>query len=179
MLVLNKKKTVMAKEERKKDARVSKLDSLPITSVVGNDMNFSGDIHGDGIVRIDGRVDGNISSKQGIILGEKANVEGALESDNIIIFGYIKGSIKCVELVVKSTGAVQGDIVSDYLEVEMGSKFCGDLKIGQQETSRTTEKTEQPESITPQNEKLPPSGGRNGQQAQWRSENSDNMKRTR
>lgn len=134
MLVLKKKKTVMAKEERKKDAGVSKLDSLPITTVVGNDMIFKGDIHGDGIVRIDGKVEGNISSKQGIILGEKADVEGSLESDNIIIFGHIKGSIKSKELILKTTGSVQGDIVSDFLEVEMGSKYDGNLKIGQHET---------------------------------------------
>ena len=88
------RKKFMAKEERKKDVGVSKLDSLPITTVVGNDMSFKGDIHGDGIIRIDGKVEGNISSKQGIILGEKANVEGSLESDNVIIFGHIKGSIK-------------------------------------------------------------------------------------
>jgi cytoskeletal protein CcmA (bactofilin family) len=135
MLVLKKKKKVMAKEERKKDAGVSKLDSLPITTVVGNDMIFNGDIHGDGIVRIDGKVEGNISSKQGIILGEKADVEGSLQSDNIIIFGHIKGSIKSKELILKTTGSVQGDIFSDFLEVEMGSKYDGNLKIGQQETN--------------------------------------------
>ncbi|RNC66374.1 polymer-forming cytoskeletal protein [Proteiniphilum sp. X52] len=128
-----KRKKFMAKEERKKDIGVSKLDSLPITTVVGNDMVFKGDIHGDGIVRIDGKVEGNISSKQGIILGEKANVEGFLESDHIIIFGHIKGSVKSKELVLKTTGSVQGDIVSDLLEVEMGSKYDGTMKIGQQE----------------------------------------------
>ncbi|SCD22182.1 Polymer-forming cytoskeletal [Proteiniphilum saccharofermentans] len=127
------RKKFMAKEERKKDIGVSKLDSLPITTVVGNDMSFKGDIHGDGIVRIDGKVEGNISSKQGIILGEKANVEGSLESDNVIIFGHIKGSIKSKELILKTTGSVQGDIVSDFLEVEMGSKYDGSLKIGQRE----------------------------------------------
>lgn len=127
------RKKIMAKEERKKDVGVSKLDSLPITTVVGNDMRFKGDIHGDGIVRIDGKVEGNISSKQGIILGEKADVEGSLESDNIIIFGHIKGSIKSKELILKTPGSVQGDIVSDFLEVEKGSKYDGTLKIGQRE----------------------------------------------
>lgn len=128
-----RKKKIMAKEERKKENGVSKLDSMPITTVVGNDIVFKGDIHGDGIVRIDGKAEGNILSKQGIILGEKADVEGSLESDNIIIFGHIKGSIKSKELILKSTGSVHGDIVSDFLEVEMGSKYDGNLKIGQRE----------------------------------------------
>ena len=120
----------MAKEERKKEVGVSKLDSMPITTVVGNDMVFKGDIHGDGIVRIEGTVEGNISSKQGIILGEKADVNGNLESDNIIIFGHIKGTIRSKELILKSSGSVHGDIVSDFLEVEKGSKYDGNLKIG-------------------------------------------------
>lgn len=121
----------MAKEERKKEAGISKLDSMPITTVISNDMVFKGEIHGDGIVRIDGKVEGNVSSKQGIILGEKADVKGSLESDNIIIFGHIQGAIKSKELILKSTGSVHGDIVSDFLEVEMGSKYDGNLKIGQ------------------------------------------------
>jgi cytoskeletal protein CcmA (bactofilin family) len=120
----------MAKEDKKKEVVISKLDSLPITTVVGNDMVFIGDIQGDGIVRIDGKVEGNITSKQGIILGEKAEVNGSLESDNIIIFGYIKGAIKTKELILRSTGSVHGDIVSDFLQVEKGSKYDGTLKIG-------------------------------------------------
>ncbi len=120
----------MAKEDRNKEVVISKLDSLPITTVVGNDMVFIGDIQGDGIVRIDGKVEGNITSKQGIILGEKAEVNGSLESDNIIIFGYIKGTIRTKELILRSTGSVNGDITSDFLQVEKGSKYDGTLKIG-------------------------------------------------
>ncbi len=126
------KKRIMAKEERRKENGKSNLDSLPITTVVGNDMIFKGDILGEGIIRIDGKVEGNISSKQGIILGEKAAVNGTLESDQIIIFGNITGTIRSKELILKSTGSVRGDILSDFLQVEKGSRYNGNLKIGQQ-----------------------------------------------
>ena len=126
------KKRIMAKEERRKENGKSNLDSLPITTVVGNDMIFKGDILGEGIIRIDGKVEGNISSKQGIILGEKAAVNGTLESDQIIIFGNITGTIRSKELILKSTGSVKGDILSDFLQVEKGSRYNGNLKIGQQ-----------------------------------------------
>lgn len=125
------KKMSIPKEERRKEIRISKLDSMPITTVVGNDIFFKGDIQGEGIIRVDGKVEGHISSKQGIILGEKSDVEGCLESDNIIIFGQIRGSIKSKELILKSTGIVFGEIISDFLEVEMGCKYDGNLKIGQ------------------------------------------------
>ncbi len=77
-------------------------------------------------------MEGNISSKQGIILGEKAAVNGTLESDQIIIFGNITGTIRSKELILKSTGSVRGDILSDFLQVEKGSRYNGNLKIGQQ-----------------------------------------------
>ena len=77
-----------SKEEKypKKNSGVSKLDSLPINTVLGTDINYEGDISGDSIIRIDGNVKGNISLKQGIILGEKAYVEGNMDSDYIILF---------------------------------------------------------------------------------------------
>ena len=121
----------MIKEERKRENGVSKLDSMPINTIIGNDIVFKGDIYGENVIRIEGKVEGNISLKQGIILGEKAFVEGNMESDYIILFGHIKGNIKSKEIVLKSTGTVQGDIVTDALEIEMGSRYNGNLKISQ------------------------------------------------
>lgn len=98
---MKKNKKVMSSKEEKyknRDAGVSKLDSLPINTVLGSDINYKGDISGDSIIRIDGKVKGNISLKQGIILGEKAYVEGNMESDYIILFGHIKGNIKSKEI---------------------------------------------------------------------------------
>jgi cytoskeletal protein CcmA (bactofilin family) len=132
---MKKKKTVMDRDGKKRKSGVSRLDSMPITTVVGNGIVFKGDIHGDGIVRIDGRVEGSVSSKQGIILGEKAEVKGRLESDNIIIFGHISGIIKSKELILKTTGSIHGDVVSEFLEVEIGGKYDGNLKIGQCEAN--------------------------------------------
>lgn len=127
------------RDNRKKDNWASKLDSMPITTVVGNDIIFKGDINGEGIVRIDGRAEGNITAKQGIILGEKADVDGHIESDNIIIFGQIKGSIKSKELILKSTASVEGEIFTDFLQVEMGCKYQGMMKSGHpEETGQTT-----------------------------------------
>ena len=121
----------MIKEEKKREAGVSKLDSMRINTIIGNDIVFKGDLHGDSVIRIDGKVEGNISLKQGIILGEKAFVEGNMESDYIILFGHIKGNIKSKEIILKSTGTVEGDIVTDALEIEMGSRYNGNLKISE------------------------------------------------
>ncbi len=96
----------MIKEEKKRENGVSRLDSMPINTIIGNDIVFKGDIYGESVIRIDGRVEGNISLKQGIILGDKAFVEGNMESDYIILFGHIRGNVKSKEIVLKSTGTI-------------------------------------------------------------------------
>lgn len=135
---MKKKKVMSSKEEKykNKNSGVSKLDSLPINTVLGTDIKYKGDISGDSIIRIDGKVEGNISLKQGIILGEKAYVEGNMDSDYIILFGHIKGNIKSKEIILKATGIVEGDIQTDALEIEMGSRYNGNLKIGKIETDK-------------------------------------------
>ncbi|MEA4905089.1 MAG: polymer-forming cytoskeletal protein [Petrimonas sp.] len=99
--------------------------------------------------RIDGRVEGNISLKQGIILGDKAFVEGNMESDYIILFGHIRGNVKSKEIVLKSTGTVQGDIVTDALEIEMGSRYNGNLKISRIEEVEGGDYEPKPVEIVP------------------------------
>ncbi|MPN18738.1 hypothetical protein SDC9_166101 [bioreactor metagenome] len=122
---------------------------MPINTIIGNDIVFKGDIYGENVIRIEGKVEGNISLKRGIILGEKAFVEGNMESDYIILFGHIKGNIKSKEIVLKSTGTVQGDIVTDALEIEMGSRYNGNLKISQIEAVKEDDYEFKPVEIFP------------------------------
>src|SRR5690554_1443742 len=152
-ILILKRKKVMIKEEKKRDAGVSKLDSMRINTIIGNDIVFKGDLSGDSVIRIDGRVEGNISLKQSIILGEKAFVEGNMESDYIILFGHIKGNIKSKEIILKSTGTVEGDIVTDALEIEMGSRYNGNLKISQIESAKETIQEPRTVEIHPINKK--------------------------
>ena len=138
----------MDNSSKKRDAGVSKLDSMPINTILGSDIDFIGDISGDSIIRIEGKVCGNINLKKGIILGENAYIEGNMESDYIILFGHIKGNIKSKEIILKSTGTVQGDIETDALEIEMGCRYSGQLKISNIEEVKKFESKTTLESFT-------------------------------
>lgn len=123
-----------------KKPSASQLDNQPITTVLGSEIIFSGDIQGTQSIKIDGRVNGNISVENGIILGEKAVVEGDLHSKNIIIYGEIHGNIYCNEIILKSSGTINGDINTNSIEIEMGGKYNGKLKMNQQISSKKEEK---------------------------------------
>ena len=112
--------------DRKKQS-ASSIDSMPITTVLGADILFTGNIEGDNIIRIDGKIDGNVSLKQGAVIGEKAIVTGDITSDYIVVYGTVTGNITCKELIIRKSGIVNGNINTEVIEIEMGGKYNGTL----------------------------------------------------
>ncbi len=117
------------RNSKKKNNR--SVESQPIDTVIGADILFKGDIKGESIIRVDGSVEGNLSLTKGIVIGEKAKINGNLKSDRIIIYGSIFGDINCKELNIKSSGVVNGNIQADNIEIEMGGRYNGNLTMQQ------------------------------------------------
>ena len=105
------------------------LDNIPISTVIDEGMLIKGNISGDGAIRVDGKVEGNIDLTKGIILGAKSEIIGAIKSDIIIVHGTLKGNLNCRQLYIKSTGTIEGDIEVVAFEVELGGKYNGTLKM--------------------------------------------------
>lgn len=119
----------MFQKGKKQNSSISQLDSAPISTVIGADIIFRGDITGGQTIKIDGQIFGNIEVENGIILGEKAVVNGNIKSENIIIYGTIIGNIESKELILKSSGNITGDIDTQIVEIEMGGKYNGKLNM--------------------------------------------------
>lgn len=92
-------------------------------------MLVKGNITGDGAIRVDGKIEGDIELTKGIVLGEKAVVAGTIKSNIIVVHGKLKGNLSCKYLYVKSTGVIDGDIEVGAFEVELGGKYNGTLKM--------------------------------------------------
>lgn len=117
----------------KKTKEVKQLDikQQEITSLIGYGYEVKGDIVGDSIIRIDGKVDGHVLVKQGLILGEKGSITGDVKTESAIIYGKVKGNITASQLEIKKTGTVQGDIHTETLEIELGAQYNGKLEMKQ------------------------------------------------
>ena len=109
--------------------------TTPITPSGGNDLNINrisqgtsviGTIETNGDLRIDGRVEGNITSAGRVIIGETGFVKGDLVAKMLDIMGHFEGTIIVSEMtVLKSTAAVIGSLTPGKLVVEAGAKFDG------------------------------------------------------
>lgn len=119
----------MFKKKENNSNKVTNLDKLPITTVIAHGITIKGDVVGEGAIRIDGRIEGNVYLDKGVILGEKAEVSGTIKSNSVIIFGKLLGDLECKQLHLKSSGRIDGDMIVGTLEVEMGGQYNGSLKM--------------------------------------------------
>lgn len=107
----------------------TRLEDHSINTILGKGIVFIGDIQGDGVVRFDGEVNGNIHLKKGIVLGESGKVNGNIHSDNLIIYGKINGNVLAKEVLIKQGGQIAGDIETEIIEIEKGGAYNGQLKM--------------------------------------------------
>lgn len=92
---------------------------------------IKGDIESEGVIRIDGRLEGSLKTKSKLVVGETGIIEGDVVCENADVFGTIKGQIAVSELLsLKATAKLNGDITSGKLAIEPGAQFTGSCSMG-------------------------------------------------
>lgn len=106
-----------------------------IKTLISEGFEFEGNVKlTDGIaVRLDGKINGNISGKASLIVGKEGRIKGNVEVEKIVVYGVVEGNIKA-EVVELHGGIVKGDIITKNLFVEKGSIFNGRCVMGEIES---------------------------------------------
>jgi cytoskeletal protein CcmA (bactofilin family) len=95
-------------------------------NLIGQGTEITGDIVCNGDLRIDGNLTGNITSKGKVVIGETGKIKGEIVCKNSDISGIIEGKVSVLELLsLKSTSRINGDIATNKLAIEPGSRFTG------------------------------------------------------
>jgi cytoskeletal protein CcmA (bactofilin family) len=90
-----------------------------------------GDIISETNIRIDGEVQGNITTSAKVVIGENGLLKGNLQCQEADIEGNVDGKLM-VEglLILRETSNIQGDIYTNKLHIEEGAIFLGACKMG-------------------------------------------------
>src|SRR3569623_1106805 len=119
--------------KKNKDQQPLEISPQEISTIIGEGYTFTGEIRGASVIRIEGKVIGNIHVEGGVVLGENGNIEGDIFTKSAIIHGTLNGNIKAVQLEIKKSGCINGDITTDTLEIELGAEYNGKLNMKRQE----------------------------------------------
>jgi cytoskeletal protein CcmA (bactofilin family) len=94
--------------------------------------HIKGDIKTTNDIRIDGIIEGTVTSDSKVVIGPSGKVKGDIICQNADISGSVVGTIEIGELLfLKSTANVEGDITTEKLVIEAGAKFNGLCTMGQ------------------------------------------------
>lgn len=93
--------------------------------------SFKGELEFEDTMRIDGKFNGRIHSKNELIVGESAHIEGDIHVGRIAISGTVIGKIKADQRVeIHRNGKVYSDIDTPALIIEEGAIFQGNCIMG-------------------------------------------------
>jgi len=101
-----------------------------ITTFLCPDTVIEGTIEFTGIIRLDGKVKGDIrSTEEGngtVIVGETAIIEAELKVDSAIIMGVVRGCISAKKKIeIHPPGKVDGDMDAPIISIASGAVFNG------------------------------------------------------
>ncbi|GAP15635.1 integral membrane protein CcmA [Longilinea arvoryzae] len=101
-----------------------------VTSVLGPGINWQGNLHGSGGVRIEGAYEGEIAIRGMVVIGETGRVTCEnLRANTVIVAGAVHGNITAEKLEIRSTGRVWGDVTVTAFATEEGAFLRGQVRM--------------------------------------------------
>ena len=92
---------------------------------------FRGELEFEDTMRIDGKFNGKIHSKNELIVGESAHIEGDIHVGRIAISGTVVGKIFAdTRVEIHRNGKVYSDVDTPALIIEEGAIFQGNCVMG-------------------------------------------------
>ena len=117
-----------------KSTRIQDSADSHLETALGAESSFQGTLRSKGSVRIDGKIEGGISA-EGVILGERGEVQGDVSARTVVIGGKVTGNIhatESLELLAKSQ--VFGDLHAPQLLIAEGAIFEGSCLMASEKT---------------------------------------------
>ena len=93
-------------------------------SIISEGFTFEGTITSDGVLNIAGTVRGKITAKS-VLIDASGQVDGELNSEQLVIKGQLKGEVNCDDLNVGPLARVDGSISYKYIHIQRGGKVSG------------------------------------------------------
>jgi cytoskeletal protein CcmA (bactofilin family) len=101
-----------------------------VHTLLGKGSEFEGKLTFEGQVRIDGKFQGQIVTKDVLVIGDGARVQAEIQAGTVIINGTVEGNVRATTLIeLKQPGRIKGNLETPSLSMDRGVIFEGSLKM--------------------------------------------------
>ena len=96
------------------------------TTVRAAGVTLAGTLRGEGVVQVEGNVEGEIELKGAMIVTSTGRVKGPFTADVVQVAGHIEGGVLARDhMRLEKTGSLEGDVTTVSLVVEDGGRLNG------------------------------------------------------
>lgn len=127
---------LFGEEERsmRKDRAPGTTGGSNLNAFLGEGTSFKGTLTFEGTVRIDGRLEGEIFTKDTLVIGEGAQVSATIHAGVVVVSGTVRGNITAERKIdIHASGRLYGNISTPSLVIEEGVVFEGTCTMGRQQ----------------------------------------------
>ena len=104
----------------------------PGLSILAAGTRITGELETDGVLRVEGKVEGNLRALGQVLVGTGGVVEGDIVTREAIIGGQVRGQILAdISVTVQAAGAIDGDITTPRIVVEEGGTVNGYVRTAE------------------------------------------------
>jgi len=113
----------MTQESATRDgAKTSRTPELP--SIIARGLRIVGNVESDGVVHIEGDVDGDIDCAE-LIIGAAGRVDGHVSATSVHVCGTMNGTIRARFVTIVAGAHVTGEVIHETLTVAHGAHMDG------------------------------------------------------
>lgn len=106
------------------------MDGPDRVNVIVEGSKIVGDFIAESNVRIDGEIQGNVTSSAKVVIGQTGLITGNLICSDADIEGKVDGILKVEGLLsLRSNAKINGEITTAKIQIEEGAQFSGQCKM--------------------------------------------------
>lgn len=104
--------------------------TLDVKTLISKDCCIEGDMTLIGTVKIDGKLKGNLKTRGDVIVDAKAEVNGNIQANNVLIAGTVTGNVTAKgQVSMMSKGKLKGDITYSAMVMDENADITGSCNL--------------------------------------------------
>lgn len=101
-----------------------------VSTILGPGVHWQGDLKGEGGVRIEGTVDGDVDLRGLLVIGESGRLNSVqIRANTVVVAGAVRGDITAEKVEIRSTGRVWGNVTTAAFATEEGAFLRGQIQM--------------------------------------------------
>ncbi len=116
-----------------------------LNTIIGKGSVFEGTMKVQSTLRVDGKVKGNITTSDSLVVGKEGDLDGEIAVRNAIVGGKLRGKLTASgKVVLEASSVFSGELKTTKLVIDEGAVFEGSCSMG----AAADDKKEFPKSVS-------------------------------